>query len=925
MDENKSNAEKDLSTDRLKQRVQAGLERQKDAVQTVREEAQPRVKQEEEKDYSLKKDENPYEQMSIDELAGQFLSEEDMKYLSIAEDTPNEGGQISENGEQASATEALSSDKDAPDGQNTKQTGVDTEMSEAVNADNGDGSQANPENISDEDDDGNIPAYFAANEALDDEDEGGIKNIIDEDEDGDMGEIKQLVNIENRSSDKKKKKKKPQKEPKESFEGELLEYEDESGQQRQLEQLSGDVQSSGQLKRGGEKLDIKKRMKGEGESGEKKNKIAAPGGKTEVKPDEKAYDDAAVDDTDLKLMMAFGMDDELEKTASVDKITQINEAIGHDEIDEKGAKKVKKETPLPEFNKKREEYTSIGQINGIFSDFKHEYNILLMRMLGALVLLIISFFYENIGIFGGSLPAAVDMAIFPVVHVMLDIQMIALACALIPRQIINGTVQMFKLKPIPESLTALIVMLSLLYELPACFAKTGSTLKMYGFTVIFCIFLNLLYEFFNLKREILNFNIVASKRVKYAISQIDDEEAKLEKAAFSDTLPENPELFSICKTSFIDGFFAKQGNGSKNRRLFNILVPLTLGIFLIFFVAGLIYTKQFYSAMSQGYVSALFTMPFSVFITYSYPFFHAENEAYSVDSTIIGEESLEKYSKANVISFEDKDVFPSYGVKVKHVTAYGENRFDYIIYNAASVFITIGGPLSDVFEVVTRDLGHSDDVEIVHVENNGIEAIVDGAHIYLGKAPYIRSNGFQLPRDSNSTDEESSGEICVMYMTLGDELAAKMYVQYVIDPDFEPLLKQLYKTGVCVGIKTFDPNINDQMLSTRIRISKYPVKIIKVESKRDKPEVEPHIDSGIVSKSSAKSLLQTLSLCERVTNATKNALIVKIFSIAVSIIVAVLIMIFGSSTGVHSFYLALYQLFWIVPIILLTKISIGKI
>ena len=68
---------------------------------------------------------------------------------------------------------------------------------------------------------------------------------------------------------------------------------------------------------------------------------------------------------------------------------------------------------------------------------------------------------------------------------------------------------------------------------------------------------------------------------------------------------------------------------------------------------------------------------------------------------------------------------------------------------------------------------------------------------------------------------ETSGEASIMYMVCDDVVSAKMYVQYTIDPDFEFALRRLYKAGICIGIKTFDPNVAPHY-SLLLRIPHFP-------------------------------------------------------------------------------------------------------
>ena len=161
-----------------------------------------------------------------------------------------------------------------------------------------------------------------------------------------------------------------------------------------------------------------------------------------------------------------------------------------------------------------------------------------------------------------------------------------------------------------------------------------------------------------------------------------------------------------------------------------------------------------------------------------------------------------------------------------------------------------------------------------------------------------------------------------MYMAVNDRIAAKLYIQYIIDPDFELILKQLYKAGMCIGIRTFDPNINDRMLSARIRLSKYPVKVIKCKSSDKADETFEHYDSGVISRGSVISLLQTLTLCDKVLHVIRTSNIVKIFAVIIAAIIMGFVLMLHLGGSVASLYVALYQLFWLIPVVVIAKLMI---
>lgn len=85
---------------------------------------------------------------------------------------------------------------------------------------------------------------------------------------------------------------------------------------------------------------------------------------------------------------------------------------------------------------------------------------------------------------------------------------------------------------------------------------------------------------------------------------------------------------------------------------------------------------------------------------------------------------------------------------------------------------------------------------------------------------------FGAPRDVGDDEyEDTVGS--VMYMAIGDALVAKVYVRYSINPQFNDLLRDLYRAGMCVGIKTLDPNISNELLARGITFNKCPIAILK--------------------------------------------------------------------------------------------------
>ncbi len=619
-----------------------------------------------------------------------------------------------------------------------------------------------------------------------------------------------------------------------------------------------------------------------------------------------------IDQTDLNLMIAFGMNEELKDTVGEEQAIAME-----DDIVREHEETVQMQTVAEEI-----EFTSRDQIKEILTKYKSRYYTLIIRIAAAAAILGILFVYENYSVLGLSMPGFMRPSSYPVVYAMLDLQLVVLCGLLVWHQVVDGVKNIIALKPTPESLTAFALSLSVIYTFIVAFIAPVSGFALYNLPIAFAVLLALIYEFMNLKRDVFSFNVVSSKRKKFVVTPVSDTTESLEREIFNDYLPAGSQIVRVGKTDFVDGFFARVNNKSISKPIIGIIAPAVLLVSIAFLVITAITGGTVYDSVTASFMTAAFIMPLSSFVIYSYPFYKASKDAYDTDSAIVGEVSLSEYSGSSVISFEDKEVFPSRGVKVTSIKVYGNNRIDEIIYSLASAFLKVGGPLADVFSQATHDIGHSEDVELIEVDDDGFTVTIDDIPVYIGKSTYMEKKDYDPPYDNDTRQRDQGASVGILYIAYSGQLAAKIYVQYTIDNEFEAILAQLYKTGMCVGIKSFDPNIDDLLLAKKIKALKYPVKVIRSKTVEDIPHTVEHCDSGIVSKRSVKSLLKTVALCERVSSVVKTSLIVKILAMLIGIVVMAFVLAFGGETALPSLYVMLYQLFWVVPVLLMSRFMV---
>ena len=656
------------------------------------------------------------------------------------------------------------------------------------------------------------------------------------------------------------------------------------------------------------------------ETGEEEAEEEADEEDAESEEEEKGAEEP--DDDEAHLMMIFGREKELGEKIGPEGVEKLRREMDLEDEPEPEQKKKKEKK-----QKEPEEYTSRDQNEAIFAKFRKAYTALSVRLvLAVLFFLVIAVFEVGPYFAGGKEQFFVGpfLTLFknPVYTALLGLQTTVLLAVLSIKEVIAGLRAVRSGRSSPELFLILSLALTLIYEAGLLYCHSVNA-QLYNLPAALAVCLAIYFTRVNLKNDLLSFKIISSKKPKYAIRSLDEGEATLEKEAFENYTSDLSNIYGVEKTDFVSGYAKRVSREPKFLGVSGIFATVVLVIAIVFFLLGYYFApaeaisakQKILSALTSSILAALFCTPLSAFISFSFPLFKAAKKAFALDSAIVGAASTEEYANATVISFEDKDIFPAKNVRVRSLKLFADSRIDHVLFGAASVFRKLGGPLDEVFAVATKESGVTDEVDILHVGAGGVEAAVKGVNVNIGSFAYMRDKG--LISVSNDADDalELEGRVRIMYLALGRELAAKMYIEYKADKEFNDLMSSLYKSGMCIGIRTLDPNIDDRMMRLHVDLGKYPVRILRME-KADDEKVKKTMSSGVVSKKSTKNLLKTLTFCRRVLQVIRAATILKVLSIVCGVAVSGLLLAMslqGKLDGIYSvnaLWMTLYQACW---------------
>jgi hypothetical protein len=328
--------------------------------------------------------------------------------------------------------------------------------------------------------------------------------------------------------------------------------------------------------------------------------------------------------------------------------------------------------------------------------------------------------------------------------------------------------------------------------------------------------------------------------------------------------------------------------------------------------------------LSAGAFTVVFVslLPMCAYAGLIYPLYKAQKQAHSCDSALVGSAGVERCGNITVLSVDDREIFPPEMIKIAGMRVYGENRIDDILRNLSCVFEKLKSPVADVFTSSAQFPQNYDrSVRFIEIAENGLCVVTGGMKLFIGKGRYVGNLGLMIPIDKDYDDafEKSFGSI--MYIASEDEVISKLHIKYEVLPDFRDIVKNLYGEGICLGLRTFDPNIDNALLGKLIPINKRPVRIIKLNNLEKVSAALETADGAIVSTKSFKSLTDAVIISSKQKYAVKTNIFIHMIMFVFGILLCTGIAVTGNIEEIDSWLILLYQLFWIAPIMLLTNIS----
>lgn len=610
---------------------------------------------------------------------------------------------------------------------------------------------------------------------------------------------------------------------------------------------------------------------------------------------------AKIDETDYNLMTIFGMEG--------------NDDSESEQISEAG--KAEQAKPAEQYEPDAYDALTAEDKKRIIANYRKGLRSRALRLLLLLLLGIAVLIWETAALLGATLPAFLNTAAYPVTTGWLAIQVMVFSAVLV-----SGTLHAFrkgkgeKRRASPEMIFLALLIVHTLYLIVRIVAFSGNTMVTYCLPVMLSAVYCELYHYYEWKREYRTFRIAFSSKYKYTLRESKDDSAKSEREALGDCMPEDSRYFMVERVKNVESFHRLFNAEGPVKRPIKFILPLAFMMALCLGVIIFATSHSAETAFSAAMGVFAMIMPVSLLYVFYAPMASLSDLAYHQNAAVVGEGAMEEYAPPAAVVFTDADLFAPEDIQLVGVKVYENADLSKVLGYASAIFCETGGALGEMFASIVEATGYTADMDFITVDDDGLRAAVNGELVLVGNLEYMKQGGITVPFDSRNFDSENS----IMYLAIGRRLAAKMEIAYEIDRDFESVAKNIFRSGMGVAIKTFDPNISRSMLEAHIRWGgDMPLKIVRGKDKNDRIVLKESAPGWIVS-STRRGLFETVKLCGVTRHLMQTGVVLAALSMLVSIPVLWLILKFAGASYINTVTATIYQAIWLLPAISLTKL-----
>ncbi len=499
----------------------------------------------------------------------------------------------------------------------------------------------------------------------------------------------------------------------------------------------------------------------------------------------------------------------------------------------------------------------------------------------------------------------------PAVYALVALQVLCFGAICMLESLERGLFAIVDKRFSPASCALVIAAVSALQAVLTAIFSTGSDgVRLFCSVGLLALFMLSASDYLRASADYKAYKIASSTSNKFGAFEIATDSAECE--PFSSHIDlEEAKAITVKKGAVYEGFVERNERRPEGEKKLGRLAGIVAIVALVVGVFMAVATKSVYDGYTSAAIVLISSLPINIFFVSALPKYIAAKQGKQIGAALIGQNASEEYKGLSVVTFEDTEVFLPKDVRISSIKTYSGMALDEAVVLMSKIYGKIGGPLSKIFaKMVDTETGKSE-VELEKVYPDALWVKVDGKNVCLATSSYLSANGIKIISDSVDTAfEQSHGSI--LYLVSLNRVMAKFYIKYSVNPNFERTLRELHEANLCVGIKTLDPCINNDLVFGCLERANYALSVVKGSGEEDIPGVCETVSSGVIALGSVHNFLEMLLLCERTGRNVKINNVIKLISTLLCLVLSTAFVL--SNSALNVVFCLIIQIFWLLPV-----------
>ncbi len=549
-----------------------------------------------------------------------------------------------------------------------------------------------------------------------------------------------------------------------------------------------------------------------------------------------------------------------------------------------------------------------GEINGAYD---REMRFMYLRMAGTGLFAVLLIIFD---LLGAKFTGALDPLKYPVVNIMVSLQLLLLCALFSAGRIYRGLLGLVKAHPTASSVTAASVILTIIYNIMLAVvtgSNPGQAFTLYNSAAGFCLCFQVASDYMRLLYERRNFE---------KISSFDD-------ICYLEKNENKPSEYVLRRAEFTNGYFRHTNRYNPVFSLENYIIAPVAAIALILFIISLAAGRHLLGSLNVFIVTILMALPVFSVVSLEIPFYIMNLTRTDEPTAILHETDTADYDKVEKIVLSEIDVFDGGQLSISGMSGSGDSDMFRNIEAVSAICNTVGGTITEAFKSISTETGVSDGsdalsaaVKINRVCEGGINADYNGKNYVLGSARFLSEYGIPCQKCNDKEYTASHFGTVAFHMAADGRELHTFYINYVPNPNFTKMIQGLADKGIETEIRCLDPNLSSEFVSSLIGAGNLPISIVRVEDvEEDESLNSTEGESQVVSDGADwMAAITAAEVCRKyrhiaTTNRTISLCLALLFAA-----IAIVLGISGIAVGLQPLYLILLYLVSIIPSILLS-------